>query len=335
MISRCWKIALVMCFFCSSGEALSISWGEAEPLFYRASWRSEFRWPGTTRLEYVVSLDVPGNDVAALSRGYGWERKECDSIIDSVLICEADRLPHVSVSRGGSWPEFTIESVVAGNVDTPKADAAVAVCKRKVRAGLKSFYRGRGFMVRPAAQVDTLQPDYAGVLKRQRSLLEGLSDALLASIPPRYREDDERRLAAALSFVQHLDYGEIAEWVDGVFVGHWFPPLEVLRREFGDCDSKVMILLGIWHDWNPEPEKQPALLTVRMGRGLHVVVGFPMEGPEYPYVRREQLGSSGFWYVICDVTVKRPPGMIPKEVDRALDLEKSAGRLHPWWVNLW
>ena len=321
-------------------------------------WRPGYSWPARQKLDLHISISASRDQYNHWKKSYGWYRSECDSVARSVVHRYIDSHPNVREFEfswsDSQWPVYSWKSGAESLNDSNYVDNKQSWplkndrLRELLNSELADFYLQRGFLVLEQEEdkgTELLSPAYSSVMGSQKELLIMIAHSLLDNLRPKHRNQRKWRLAIALSFVQSIPYSVVDEWVDSLYVGHWLPPFQTLRMEMADCDSKAMLLIGIWYAWYGDTGAIPILYPLEIGDTQHVLVGIPTHGPDYLNVRRieyiggEKDGNEGKQrvsrqnYVICETTKSKPPGILPKSIDRVWQREYKRLRpkiYYPW-----
>jgi hypothetical protein len=119
--------------------------------------------------------------------------------------------------------------------------------------------------------------DYKQIFERNLNYFKSLTPPLQESAELRPKQDP---LYSFLSFVQHIRYQLPPKRYRGRFINSFFIPLVVLYEQYGDCDSKSLLLadflcttpVALSHRKAGKPGEKVAMVLVR-GNGLsHAVL---------------------------------------------------------------
>ncbi len=266
-------------------------------------WRPRFAWPesnGGTRIEAVLPWDTLA--VWEEERQYGYLESE--------------------------WAEFW----------SPHDGRP-----RPGRSGWLARERARGLLRRSdASGREIVGPDYAGVLQHQSSAMsvfaQSLWRRLITGTPePRRaplvdgRPSERSALRArqmwlklSLSLAQEVPYEAVPDtlrperWV----VNGWLPPVSVLRRMRGDCDSKAALCGSLWLSEYSTAQTAPILVVFPTGDVMHALVGVPLLTTGF--VDERTWNWRGLKYLLCETTSGSPPGSISGEIYDSLQRAYAA-----------
>lgn len=160
--------------------------------------------------------------------------------------------------------------------------------------------------------------DYRQIFQRNIKYFPGLTRTLMTSAE---LSADDNPLRPFLYFVQHIPYRRPPDYYRGKFIGSFFVPLVCLYEQYGDCDSKSLLLSEFLAAF-PGSTAKAAMVLVR-GRGLsHAVLG--VKGRPLPGMTALYFPRKGY-YIVYETT---SPGFSPGFVHhRVLDALR-AGYFH-------
>ena len=188
--------------------------------------------------------------------------------------------------------------------------------------GMKStlFMQKRGFKIigrsnrlvrgRIKENITTIV-DYRQIFDRNRRYFPELTSQLIDSFSGgRYNP-----LYDFLKFVQYIPYRRPPVRYAGRFIGKFFVPLVCLYEQYGDCDSKSLLLAEFLSAY-PASKEQMGMLLIH-GQGLaHAVLAIkrkPLVGMSSIFVN-----GSGY-YILLEATYHHfAPGFVPYRVARAI-----------------
>ncbi len=154
--------------------------------------------------------------------------------------------------------------------------------------------------------------DYKKIFLRNLKYFSRLTHILMKSADAAAGQDP---LYVFLSFVQYIRYQQPPEIYKGKFIGSFFVPLVCLNEQYGDCDSKS-ILLAEFLATAPNSKEKMALVLVR-GSGLaHALLGVkrtPLPGMTALYFQEK-----GYFIVLETTRPGWAPGFIDRRVMDAL-----------------
>jgi hypothetical protein len=160
--------------------------------------------------------------------------------------------------------------------------------------------------------------DYQQIFQRNIKYFLGLTRTLMTSAE---LSVDDNPLLSFLYFVQHIPYRRPPDYYRGKFINSFFVPLVCLYEQYGDCDSKSLLLSEFLAAF-PGSTTKAAMVLVR-GRGLsHVVLG--VKGRPYPGMTALYFPRKGYYIVHETTTTGWSPGFVDRRVLDAL----KAGYFH-------
>ncbi len=183
-------------------------------------------------------------------------------------------------------------------------DSALHMKRRGFKiVGRRMFLRGSRVMERVFTIVD-----YKEIYERHLPYFPALTGTLFDSTALKTEDDP---LQTFLNFVQHIPYKRPPQHYRGRFIGGFFIPLVCLYEQYGDCDSKAMLLAEFLASYRGSEEKT-AMVLIR-GQGLsHALLGVrrkPLPGMTSLYVQQQG------YYVVLETT---RPGWAPGFIDRRI-----------------
>jgi hypothetical protein len=179
--------------------------------------------------------------------------------------------------------------------------------------GRRDYIRNRQILERSFAVVD-----YQQIFQRNIKYFPGLTGTLMTSAE---LSADDNPLLSFLYFVQHITYRRPPDYYKGKFINSFFVPLVCLYEQYGDCDSKSLLLAEFLAAF-PDSSTKTAMVLVR-GRGLsHSVLG--VKGRPYPGMTALYFPRKGY-YIVHETTT---PGWSPGFVDRRIMDALKAGYFH-------
>lgn len=160
--------------------------------------------------------------------------------------------------------------------------------------------------------------DYQGIFRRNLKYFPTLTRALSTSaeIPPTHDP-----LHSFLCFIQHIPYNLPPQYYQKRFINSFFIPLVLLYEQYGDCDSKSLLLAEFLCTTEAalklnSPGERLASVLVR-GNGLsHVLLAVkrtPLPGMSYLYDLKKGT------FILLETT--RPgwsPGFVSKQIQDAI-----------------
>jgi hypothetical protein len=288
------------------------------------TWPAHFAWPEEAPGGgYGSRLQLDEEQLTALESAYGWVdscgRCECDTaVLGGVTreLCERGQgnlLGGVQLTKG--WPDYRVTIFGLG----PNGWLQRAIDDAK-----KRFCRERGFVMEPAlAEVDLpLAPAYGLVTADHSMALGRFSDGVWRqmrgdTLP--VPDSPSLRLKCILSLAESVVPDSVPRIMAGRFIDKWLPPVHVLVRGRGDCDSKTMLMVAIWERWYQDGDLGCRVFSFPCGDRHHMVFGSPV-GPPAASRARYRPPLSSISYVICDPTTTDEPGIIGTGCRNAWDL---------------
>lgn len=150
--------------------------------------------------------------------------------------------------------------------------------------------------------------DYRQIFKRNLEYFTRLTPELAGSAELSPGTDP---LYTFLTFVQHIAYKLPPKRYNGKFINSFFVPLVMLYEQYGDCDSKAVLLADLLCTYPGSGEKT-AMVLIR-GRGIaHAILAVK---------RKPLLGQTSLhdikkgYYVVLETTT---PGWSPGFISRRL-----------------
>ncbi len=160
--------------------------------------------------------------------------------------------------------------------------------------------------------------DYQQIFQRNIKYFHGLTHTLMTSAA---LSSGDNPLRTFLYFVQHIPYRRPPDYYRGKFINSFFVPLVCLYEQYGDCDSKSLLLSEFLAAF-PDSTTKAAMVLVR-GRGLsHAVLG--VKGRPLPGMTALYFPRKGY-YIVHETTT---PGWSPGFVDRRVVDALKAGYFH-------
>jgi hypothetical protein len=154
--------------------------------------------------------------------------------------------------------------------------------------------------------------DYKKIFLRNLNYFSRLTHILMESADAVVGEDP---LYVFLSFVQYIRYQRPPKFYKGKFIGSFFVPLVCLNEQYGDCDSKS-ILLAEFLATAPDSREKMAMVLVRGGGLAHALLGVkrtPLPGMTALYFQEK-----GYFIVLETTRPGWAPGFIDRRVTDAL-----------------
>lgn len=164
--------------------------------------------------------------------------------------------------------------------------------------------------------------DYKEIFKRNLKYFPPLTRGLMesAELPP-----GTDPMHTLLCFVQYIKYKQPPKNYKGKFIGEFFVPLVCLHEQYGDCDSKSL-LLAEFLTTVPTSKEKVGMVLVR-GNGLsHALLGVRagLDRKLLPGMTAIFLKKKGYYMVLETTRPKWAPGFIGRRVTDAL----KAGLFH-------
>jgi hypothetical protein len=129
--------------------------------------------------------------------------------------------------------------------------AVFSLAKARVKNELNRFGVARGMehslllqkkgfkRVGVSRGLEVYMVDYQKIFRDSLDYFSGLTRTLVAALEPPLAEND---LIEFLFFVQSITYDKPPFYYNNKFINSFFPPLICLYEQFGDCDSKSVLL---------------------------------------------------------------------------------------------
>lgn len=165
----------------------------------------------------------------------------------------------------------------------------------------REFLRGQEI----AEKVITIV-DYRKIFQRNLQYFRSLTAALMTSAELSAGDDLVHNF---LRFVQHIFYRRPPDYYKGKYTGSFFVPLVCLYEQYGDCDSKSL-LLAEFLATSPVSPLKTGIILIR-GSGLaHALLG--VKGIPLPGMTSLYFQEKGY-YIVLETT---KPGWAPGFIDR-------------------
>ena len=185
----------------------------------------------------------------------------------------------------------------------------------RARQVARRYYRQRGFRLEDGSP-DRIEIDYNGIIRRAKQPLADCYQALLRQAGA---QDATQLMTLMIAFFQDLEFKFPPQVEQGRKKAGFWPPLEVMTRKQGDCDSKGAGLCGLWRGYptqillieedlpiNPEVNGDPILESYR-----HLLSGFEAE----PQGNQAYITVGMRKFILCEVAgpARYAPGRRPYE----------------------
>lgn len=210
-------------------------------------------------------------------------------------------------------PEAFLKKEIRKFGTTRRTENPLFLKKRGFKViGKKRYFQFDKFRERIISMID-----YKQVFQRNLRYFKELTGELIGSaalLPGK----DPGYTYTFLSFVQHIDYRLPPQRYKGKFINSFFVPLVCLYEQYGDCDSKS-ILLAVFLCTAPGSKEKTAMVLVR-GRGLsHALLAVkqqPLPGMTSLYDLKKG------YYIVLETT---KPGWAPGFINRRVTDTIKAG----------
>jgi len=154
--------------------------------------------------------------------------------------------------------------------------------------------------------------DYRKIFQRNLNYFHGLTGALMTSAALSEGDDLVHHF---LHFVQHISYRRPPDYYKGKFISSFFVPLVCLYEQYGDCDSKSL-LLAEFLATSPNTALKTVMILIR-GSGLaHALLG--VKGTPLPGMTALYFQGKGYFIVLETTRTGWAPGFIDPRVWDAL-----------------
>lgn len=180
------------------------------------------------------------------------------------------------------------------------------------RQGFKVIERRQFLMGEEVAEKVITIVDYRKVFNRNLQYFRSLTDTLMTSAGLSVEDDLVHNF---LRFVQHIFYRRPPDYYKGKYTGSFFVPLVCLYEQYGDCDSKSL-LLAEFLATSPGSPLKTGIILIR-GRGLaHALLG--VKGIPLPGMTSLYFQEKGYFIVLETTKPGWAPGFIDRRVWDAL-----------------
>lgn len=180
------------------------------------------------------------------------------------------------------------------------------------RQGFKVIERREYLKGQEVAEKVITIVDYRKVFQRNLQYFRSLTDTLMTSAGLSSGDD---LLHNFLRFVQHIFFRRPPDYYKGKYTGSFFVPLVCLYEQYGDCDSKSL-LLAEFLATSPGSAVKTAIILIR-GSGLaHAVLG--VKGIPLPGMTALYFQEKGYFIVLETTKPGWAPGFIDRRVWDAL-----------------
>jgi hypothetical protein len=234
-----------------------------------------------------VNYTMEARELAAYLNNYGYTQAELDAL--------------------NLWQKSTLDeayrSAVQQHLSQAELNRKGAAIKAEYRSRYRSFLTSRGFSILPG---NTLVADLPGIARRNIKELRPIAAALAQQ-----GQGSSETIGAALSLVQTaFRYEAVPMVINGRQTGGVYPPLELIAKGGGDCDTKSALLAGILLNWNK-------IKLIGIGVPDHYLMGIlrnPAKGDAF-------VEYQGLRYVLMEPAGPAwlPPGMVGPLTTALLD----------------
>jgi len=153
--------------------------------------------------------------------------------------------------------------------------------------------------------------DYKNIFNRNKTYFHGLTKQLIDSFP----DNKYDPVFSFLKFVQYIPYRRPPVRYSGRFIGKFFIPLVCLYEQYGDCDSKSLLLSEFLATY-PNSKEKLGLLLIH-GQGLaHAVLAVkkkPLIGMSSIFVK-----GSGYYILLETTHHNWSPGFLSHRVSKII-----------------
>ncbi|MCP4217065.1 MAG: hypothetical protein GY765_20625 [bacterium] len=191
----------------------------------------------------------------------------------------------------------------------PRSMTNTAFLEKK---GFKIISRSNYVRNRKIQERVTTVVDYRQIFQRNLAYFPQLTETLLKSAVVAPREDPLRKF---LSFVQQIPYKQPPQVYKGKYIGAFFVPLLCLHKQYGDCDSKSLLLADFLACTPGSKEKMGMVLVRGMGMS-HALLG--LKRRFLPGMTALFLQGKGYYIVIETTRSGWAPGFIDRRVTDAV-----------------
>jgi len=193
---------------------------------------------------------------------------------------------------GSSRPDATKEEFYRRAFNWTGADkkpkqAVFSLAKARVKNELNRFGVARGMehslllqkkgfkRVGVSKGLEVYMVDYQKIFRDSLEYFSGLTKTLVAAVEPSRPEND---LIEFLFFVQSITYDRPPFYYNNKFINSFFPPLICLYEQFGDCDSKS-VLLAVFLTCQNQKEKTALAFINSQGMKHSILLAKRTPGP--------------------------------------------------------
>ena len=157
--------------------------------------------------------------------------------------------------------------------------------------------------------------DYKEVYRRNLKYFKEISNQLATSAGMRKAMDP---LLNFLKFTQHIPYRTPPKYFDGRFFSEFFIPLQCLSEQYGDCDTKAILLADCLGAFTDSKEKI-ALIILKSYGGFHAILA--VKRKPLPGMMKLFIHNRGY-YIPLETTA---PGWMPGFVGKGIVYSLKAG----------
>ncbi len=142
-----------------------------------------------------------------------------------------------------------------------------------------------------------LVPDYEAMVHYYRPFVRPVADLIRQVLSGRNADNERNRIELAMRFVQDIPYAVPPNRRGGKITSGVFSPPEILINGYGDCDSKVILFIGIL-SYLIEPDR--IIILRQKNHLLSAVCGNPKDGEVFvryrgkKYLIAETAGTGHF-----------------------------------------
>lgn len=180
------------------------------------------------------------------------------------------------------------------------------------RQGFKIIDRSDSFSGQDIFEGATTIVDYRKIFQRNLQYFRSLTGTLMTSA---VLSEDDDLVHHFLHFVQHIPYRRLPDYYKGKFISSFFVPLVCLYEQYGDCDSKS-ILLAEFLATSPNTAVKTVMILIR-GSGLaHALLG--VKGTPLPGMTALYFQGKGYFIVLETTKPGWAPGFIDPRIWDAL-----------------
>lgn len=221
-------------------------------------------------ISYLPSLLHPEEEIQVFSSGPGSLSKRTDS----------PKKNHIS--RNFRW-DISRSKTIITELELPLKGIKEEMNNFGVNLKMKnpSYFHNRGFLISRRE----LLINYGMVFRNSVKWFRDISGDLLYSAGIKKSTDP---LVSMLKFVQAIKYKIPPKFMNGKFIMEFLPPLNCLIRQYGDCDTKSILLANLLAGTSFRNEKMAVIILKGFGifHAILAVERKPLPGMLYFYIDR-------------------------------------------------